>query len=74
MDKVRMTNADRDLLVAVSNWAVSRLEDDPAIQELMKRIQCLVDEEHTEEVTSLLYDILGRAGDMAAEVTMKKLL
>ena len=74
MDKVRMNNADKALLEAYSTWWASRLEDDPALQEAMQAAKLLVDNEYEEELASLLYDILGRAGDMVAEAGLKYLL
>ena len=74
MDKVRMNNADKALLEAYSTWWTSRLEDDPAIQEAMQAVRNIVDDDHGEELASLIYDIIGRAADMAAEAAMKNLL
>ena len=74
MDKVRMNNADKALLEAYSTWWTSRLEDDPAIQEAMQAVRNMVDDDHGEELASLIYDIIGRAADMAAEAAMKNLL
>ena len=74
MDKVRVNNADKALLEAYSTWWASRLEDDPAIQEAMQAVRNMVDDDHGEELASLLYDILGRAGDMVAEAGLKYLL
>ena len=74
MDKVRMNNADKALLEAYSTWWTSRLEDDPAIQEAMQAVRSMVDDDHGEELASLIYDIIGRAADMAAEAAMKNLL
>ena len=73
MDKVRMNSADRELLEAVSAWWVGRLEEDPVIHGAMDKIENLSGE-HSEEVSSFLYDIIGRAADMEAEATVKKLL
>ena len=73
MNKARMKNADRDLLEAVSTWWEGKLEEDPAICKAMQRIEALGGE-HADEISSLLYDIIGRAADMEAEATVKKLL
>lgn len=73
MDRVRMKNEDRDLLEAVSAWWAGRLEEDPAIREAMDEIERLSGE-HSDKISSLLYDIVSRAADMTAEAALKRVL
>lgn len=73
MDRVRMKNADRELLEAVSAWWAGRLEEEPAIREAMEEIESLSGE-HSDKVSSLLYVIIGKAADMTAEAALNRVL
>ena len=73
MDRVRMKNADRDLLEAVSAWWAGRLEEEPVIRGAMDEIESLSGD-HGDKVSSLLYVIIGKAADMTAEAALKRVL
>lgn len=49
MSKVRIKNADRHLLEAVSAWFEERLAKDPVIQKAMQRVENL-SSENTDEI------------------------
>ena len=73
MDKVWMKKADLVLMEAMSTWWAGRLEEDSAIREAMDEIVGMSGE-HSDDVSSLLYDIISRASDIAAEAAIKNVL
>lgn len=73
MDKVQMKEADRVLADAVSDWWAGRLEKDPAIRSAADKLEALCGD-HAEDASSLICGIIGRAADMIAETTVRKLL
>lgn len=73
MSKVRIKNADRHPLEAVSAWFAERLAKDPVIQKAMQGVENL-SSENTDEISPLRYNIIGRASNTVSEVMIKKLL
>lgn len=57
---------ERKYLQATSDWVASQMEGDEVIQNTMDQITAYCGNDCEDEFNSKLYDIIGRASDIAA--------
>ncbi len=64
--QVSVRNRDMKLQMAVSDWIASRIEEDEVIAKTMDNITASCGRDCADEVSSWLFDIIGRSADIAA--------
>lgn len=62
----KMMPAEKMYLQATSDWVASQMEGDEMILDAMDQITAYCGIDCEDEVSSKLYDIIGRASDIAA--------
>ena len=62
----KMMPAEKKYLQATSDWVASQMEEDEVILDAMDQITAYCGNACEDEVSSKLYDIIGRASDIAA--------
>ncbi len=62
----KMTPTETKYLLAASDWVASQIEEDEMILNAMDQITEYCGIDYADEVSSKLYDIIGKASDIAA--------
>ena len=70
--QVNVRKNDAAFRMAMSDWVASHIEEDEVIAKTMDHITACCGRGCEDEVSSWLYDIIGRAADVAAGLVLSE--
>lgn len=72
MSQAKVRKSDAAFRTAMSNWMASHIEEDEVVIKTMDSITACCGGDREDEVNSMLYEIIGRAADVAASLLLRE--